>query len=45
MHVIRTRPDTAHGPVERFTGTVWVEMLVTPSSPSRASGTGMVPPG
>jgi len=35
MHVIRTRPDTAHGPVERFTGTVWVDQIAVATAPSR----------
>ncbi len=35
MHVIRTRPDTAQGPAERFTGTVWIDQIAVASSPSR----------
>ncbi|GGP63257.1 (R)-mandelonitrile lyase [Streptomyces melanogenes] len=35
MHVTRQRPATARGPAEHFTGTVWLDEIATPPSPSR----------
>ncbi|HSV66531.1 MAG TPA: cupin domain-containing protein [Mycobacteriales bacterium] len=35
MHVIRTRPESALGPAEWFTGTAWIDRIAVASAPSR----------
>jgi quercetin dioxygenase-like cupin family protein len=35
MQITRNTPPTAMGPSEWFTGTVYVDTVVTPSDPSR----------
>lgn len=35
MHVIRTRPESAPGPGEWFTGTVWIDQIAVATAPSR----------
>jgi quercetin dioxygenase-like cupin family protein len=35
VHITRQRPDSLPGPVENFTGTVWLDEVVTPQPASR----------
>ncbi|KOY55049.1 cupin domain-containing protein [Streptomyces sp. XY332] len=35
MHITTRRPDTLQGPAENFTGTVWLDEIAAPESPSR----------
>ncbi|WP_371650601.1 MULTISPECIES: cupin domain-containing protein [unclassified Streptomyces] len=35
MHVTRQRPASVRGPAEHFTGTVWLDEIAVPPSPSR----------
>ncbi|KPH97875.1 Cupin 2 conserved barrel domain protein [Actinobacteria bacterium OV450] len=35
MHITTKRPDTLQGPAEHFTGTVWLDEIAAPESPSR----------
>ncbi|EPH39211.1 cupin domain-containing protein [Streptomyces aurantiacus] len=35
MHITRTRPASAQGPAEHFTGTVWLDEIASPAAPSR----------
>ncbi|WP_405995110.1 cupin domain-containing protein [Streptomyces sp. NBC_00986] len=35
MRISRKHPDTRQGPAENFTGTVWLDEIVSPQPPSR----------
>ncbi|WP_069883833.1 (R)-mandelonitrile lyase [Streptomyces luteocolor] len=35
MHITRNRPDSAQGPAEHFTGSVWLDEIAAPPAPSR----------
>lgn len=35
VHVTRKRPESQAGPAENFTGTVWLDEIAAPPSPSR----------
>jgi quercetin dioxygenase-like cupin family protein len=35
MDVVRSRPGTASGPADKFTGTVWIDQVAFAAAPSR----------